>query len=212
MNIQRFAIIDHLVYATPDLAASIAELESTMGVIAAPGGQHPGRGTRNALIALGPQSYLEVIGPDLQQPAPVAPRWFAIDSLTAPKLVTWAAKNSNLQELVSRAARQKIVLGPVAGGGRRRFDGSQLQWEFTDPETVVAEGIVPFFIDWGGSPHPANDAAAGCSLVEFRAEHPHARAVRSVLQSLQVDLDVLQASVPALIATVKTPKGDIELR
>ena len=41
--------VDHLIYATPDLDMTIAEMERRLGVKAAPGGQQPGRGTRNAL-------------------------------------------------------------------------------------------------------------------------------------------------------------------
>jgi len=56
--------VDHLVYAVPDLDAAVSDLERRLGVRAAPGGQHPGRGTSNALIAPGPDSYLALPAPD----------------------------------------------------------------------------------------------------------------------------------------------------
>ena len=71
--------VDHLVYATPDLAAGVERVERLLGVKAVPGGQHPGGGTRNALIRLGDETYLEIIGPDPDQPKPPRPRRFGID-------------------------------------------------------------------------------------------------------------------------------------
>src|SRR5262245_24738779 len=91
------ARIDHLVYATPDLDRGIKEIERLLGVRATPGGQHPGRGTRNALVALGPTSYLEIIAPDTNQPAPKNPRSFGIGDLNGSRLVAWAVKGENLE-------------------------------------------------------------------------------------------------------------------
>jgi hypothetical protein len=60
------ARVDHLVYATPNLDRGISEIETMLGVKASRGGQHPGRGTRNALVSLGPTTYLEIFcsGPE----------------------------------------------------------------------------------------------------------------------------------------------------
>ena len=206
------ARVDHLVYATPDLDLGIEKLETLLGVRATPGGQHPGRGTRNALIALGPTSYIEIIGPDPEQPRPETPRNFGIDGLGAPKLATWAANVKDLEQLASEAERQGIMLGQVRSGSRRRPDGVVLSWRLTDPRTVVAEGIVPLFIDWGHTPHPARTAAQGVSLVDLRAEHPDADRVQKMLGQLGLHLPVLPGPKAVLIATITGPRGRVELR
>jgi hypothetical protein len=205
-------LVDHLVYATPDLQLGVARIEALLGVRAAPGGQHPGRGTRNALLSLGPTAYLEIIGPDPEQPAPTLPRPFGIDDLREPGLVAWAAKSPALEALARDAARGGVTLGEIIAGSRRRTDGVMLSWRYTDPRTVVADGIVPFFIDWGSTPHPAASAAAGASLVAFRAEHPDAERVQGALRRVKIDLSVRPGPRAALIAVVNSPRGRVELR
>jgi len=204
--------LDHLVYSTPDLERSVLELESRLGLRAMPGGQHPGRGTRNALLALSDTAYLELVGPDPSQPQPAGPRWFAIDSLEAPRLVTWAVKEPDLYARVARARAGGVTLGAVVSGSRERADGARLRWQFTDPETIVADGIVPFFIDWEDSRHPASAAPRGVRLVSLRAEHPHHIAVRQTLSAVGVELPVELGPVPAIIATLHTGQGLVELR
>jgi hypothetical protein len=204
--------IDHLVYATPDLEASVAAIEARLGIRPAPGGQHPGRGTKNALLALSNRFYLEIVGPDPAQAKPAGGRWFQIDSLNAPRLVTWAVKEAELEKRRAIAAASGIVLGPLASGSRQRADGSTLRWRFTDPAVVVADGIVPFFIDWAESPHPAATAPAGPVLESLRAAHPEPAFVMRALSAVGIDLPVASGPRPALIATLRTEKGLVELR
>lgn len=204
--------VDHLVYATPDLQLGIETIEELFGVRATPGGQHPGRGTRNALISLGSRVYLEIIGPDPAQPAPAQPRPFGIDDLKDPRLVTWVAKGENLESFAKEAAHAGVKLGEVIDGSRQRADGVVLSWRFTDPRTVAFDGLVPFFIDWGKTPHPAGTATPGLSLIGLRAEHPDPEPVQNALHTLGLDLRVQRGPRPALIATVDTPRGRVELR
>ena len=206
------ATVDHLVYATPDLQVGVERVERILGVLASPGGQHPGRGTRNALLSLGPGAYLEIIGPDPDQPPPAQPRPFGIDNLKEPRLVTWAAKGKDLEQLSSNAQSRGVKLGDVTSGSRRRGDGVMLAWRYTDPRIVVADGVVPFFIDWGKTPHPAATATQGASLVTLRAEHPDAERVQRMLTGLELDLKVQPGSRGALIAVISSPRGRVELR
>ena len=157
------AQVDHLVYATPDLNAGIDTLERLLGVRATAGGQHPGLGTRNALIALGPSSYIEIIGPDPDQAKSKEPRRFGIDDLKVPTLVTWVAKGSLLERFAADARLHGVDLGEVQSGSRKRPDGVVLSWRYTDPRVVVANRIVPYFIDWGTSPRSRRRRAPRCS-------------------------------------------------
>jgi len=206
------ARIDHLVYATPDLTLGIDTVEKLLGVRATPGGQHPGLGTRNALVALGPSSYLEIIGPDPDQPKPAGRRRFGIDELKAPRIVRWVAKSNDLETVAATAAQKNVKLGPVIPGSRRRPDGVVLSWRYTDPNIVEADGLIPFFIDWGTSPHPSATAARGATLLQVRAEHPDAMRVQKMLDALGLDLPVQNGPAPAIVATIVSSRGRVELR
>jgi len=206
------AQVDHLVYATPDLQFGIETAEKLFGVRATPGGQHPGQGTRNALIALGPASYLEIIGPDPDQPKPAGPRRFGIDDLKAPRLLTWVAKGKSLDKFAADAKAHGVDLGAVIPGSRKRPDGVVLSWTYTDPRVVVADRLVPYLIDWGASPHPSATASKGVTLVSLRAEHPDAATVRATLTQLGLDLAVTRGPKPSLVATFDSPKGRVELK
>ena len=207
-----FERLDHLVYATPDLARTVREVGDLVGVRPSEGGRHPAWGTRNSLLALGPRMYLEVMGPDVDQPDPSRLLPFNMESLDRPRLVTWVCRAERLDELVERAKRVGIELGDIQAGSRRRPDGSTLLWTMTDLTMPREGGVVPYFINWGESHHPSESSPQGCLLEGLRAEHPEAERVQGILYHLGLgDLRVTSGQRPRLVASLETPLGIVEL-
>jgi len=204
--------VDHLVFATLDLDRGVEHIEDLLGVRPTPGGRHLGRGTHNALLALGADVYLEIIAPDPEQPDPSTPRAFGLDRLKEPGLVAWAAGTNDVDSVRARAEASAILLGSAQNGSRQRADGVMLSWRYTDPATVVADGLIPFFIDWGKSPHPALTAPQGARLVALRAEHPDPASLQRQLQLLEIQMSVIRGRRPSLVAVIDGRRGRVELR
>ena len=206
------AVIDHIVYTAPTLQEGIARVEEQLGVRPVEGGQHPQWGTCNALLALGDETYLEVIArdPSLPLPSHGMPKIFT--STQQPRLATWAAKGRNLDKLRTIAERARINLGKVIGGSRTRADGQHLSWKLTDPFETILHGVVPFFIDWGESDHPSRSLPSGGILRELIVRHPVPGEASSVLADLGVELSVQPGSEPGLMAIIDTPKGEVVLQ
>jgi hypothetical protein len=203
-------MLDHLVYATKDLDATVDALEALLGVRAAAGGRHPDLGTRNAILAIGPASYLEIIGPDATQPPPLTPRWFGIDALVAPRLVAWAIRDAALEARSEEARAAGFPLGPVEEGSRQRADGQLLSWRFTHPRVLAAEGVLPFFIHWGAGAHPAQGATTGVEVVSFRAQSPEPEPILAIFKTFGVSVNVARGP-SRLYALLKGPRGSVEL-
>jgi hypothetical protein len=203
-------MLDHLVYATPDLEATCRELESRFGVRASAGGQHAGRGTHNALISIGAKAYLEIIAPDPLQPE-IRPVWFGVDQLTAPKLITWAVRIDDPESFVKEISPNANV-GAVRSGSRKTPEGVTLSWRLTEPQLVQGVGLIPFLIEWNSRQHPADSAITGPRLVDLRIEHPEPALIRKQLSSLRLTVAIEQGSSPALVAIFEGANDLIELR
>jgi hypothetical protein len=206
-------VIDHLVYATGDVAQTVDELNDRLGVTLTAGGRHVGLGTRNFLADLGDDRYLEVIGPDPEQPAPEQPRPFGIDELAAPRLVTWAARVADLDAAVHRARAAGYDPGPIVSMSRDRGGGVRLRWRMTmSPVGGDLDGLVPLLIDWADATHPSHGAASGLRLVSLTGFHPDPARIRRCLAALDEDLDLRERPEPALQAVLATPRGETVLR
>ena len=229
--------LDHLVYTCANLEDGIARIESLTGVRAAFGGRHRGIGTRNALLSLGDDLYLEIIAPDPSQPPPAKPRPFGLDKYTYGQedggghLVAFAVhptSGTSIELVAATFALEGADPGPIRSMARRKPDGSELRWRLTALEP--AAGPRPWIIDWtGAAAHPAKTSPKGCSLVDLvcygRERHTGEmeRALKAMgLQSLgsgkRVEFrgeDVFSSAEERqlhdrgfLIATLKCPNGE----
>ena len=201
--------LDHIILGIDDLDRGVAWVEQRAGVRPAFGGVHPGRGTRNALLALGPECYLEIIAPDPEQTARV---WFTqILSMSQPRLIAWAVHTPDLVALAERAKSAGIAIDGPHDGARSRPDGETLNWKLFHLRDDRG-GMLPFFIEWGrDSVHPAADAPSGCQITNFHLESPDADALSRVCRTLDVDVSIEPAKEPRMLALLATPRGEVKL-
>lgn len=202
--------VDHLMWGAPDLAEGIAEISRLFGATPVSGGSHPGRGTRNALLGLADGRYLEVIAPDPGQPQSGGFAT-ALADLSHPALVTWALRSTDLPGVARQLAAAGLEThGPVRVH-RTRADGVELTWELLFARGHEFGTLMPFFIDWGATAHPADDLHPAGTLEAITVESPHAGALRRLLGNVDVPLVVREAAEPALHATIVTAHGDLVL-
>lgn len=213
--------IDHLVYATPDLAATVADLEERFAVAPQPGGAHVGLGTFNALLGLGDRTYLEIVGPDPAQPDPGFARPFGVDTLETATLVAWCvAPRRPLSDVVLAAREAGFDPGDILPMSRRRLDGVVLEWTLTLGD-LPENGVLPFFIDWGRTEHPTHGLQVGGTLTRLDLHHPQPRSIDMMLSAVS-DESVLgdeeslialnYADHAAISVEILTANGPIVLR
>ncbi|WP_129663988.1 VOC family protein [Phytoactinopolyspora endophytica] len=203
--------IDHLVWGCPDLGLLVDRVTRLMGVAPRFGGRHEGRGTQNYLLALGHGRYLELLGPDPEQPEPAGPRPLGIDQTTEPGLIGWAIRTTAMGDLLRAARAEGYDPGEAVRMSRRTPAGTVLEWLLTPPGVG---GVLPFVIDWLGSPHPAADLPS-VELMSFTLHHPQPDDVRAALTAMNLDdeeVTVAFAADPGISATLATPQGDVTIQ
>lgn len=202
--------------AAPDLEAATADFERRAGVKPTEGGRHPGQGSRNVLAALGGRCYLEIIGPNLAQER-TNNFGEVLSRLAAPVLLKYAVQTSDIDATHKRAV--ELGLWPLASSGARASGpfamsravpgGGLLTWRLLLLGSDKYDGCVPFFIQWDSEPHPSQTAAAGCTLAKFSVEHPDAAGLTQLYFGLDVAVDVVASTRPALRLAIDTPKGEV---
>ena len=200
--------LDHLLWAAPRRAAGVGELERLTGVRAAIGGQHPGEGTHNALAGLGDDAYLEIIAPDPDLPEGGLAR--RIRHVKAPSLELWAARTDSADATV-KAADDAGLPARIVEMGRTTPSGEVLRWKLVWVDGHDFGPLVPFFIDWLDTPHPAPRAPQGLALASFVVHTPRAAQLTELFGALDVDQAVASGPRDQLVAEITSPQGRVVL-
>jgi hypothetical protein len=201
--------LDHLLWASPDLDDGMTIIAGLTGVMPAAGGSHPGFGTRNGLLSLG-SAYLEIIAPDPSQDLE-GNRGGHIAALPRPGLLTFAVRTPDLAGFAAAARRAGLRVGAPVAMSRTRPDGIHLAWTVQRVESDALPNLIPFAIDWQGSPHPTVTTPTGCTLVDVAALHPDPDAIAAIYAELNVPVDVRHAPRSGLTATLTSPRGSVSL-
>jgi len=128
-----FTRIDHVMICVPDLARGIAQY-GKMGFNIHPGGDHPGKGTHNA-IALNYEDYIELLA--IRDPAEYAASgkpgtWNTglTDFIAAGGGIRYVVLQSNdLTAEVAAMRSRGVDVSDVVDGSRRTPTGQELRWK-----------------------------------------------------------------------------------
>ena len=193
-------------YAVPDLEDSMAEIASITGIVPSNGGVHPGNGTRNALLGLSDSSYLEIIGPDKKQNLENTLGELLVSKNTS-GIRAWAVAVSDLASVAHVAQELGFRVRDRKEMSRKTPEGSLLEWEL-----LFLDGgpLLPFFIDWKGSEHPARKAPSGCGLSELSISAEEPKVYQELLNKLQLEVSISEGE-PAISAIIRSPEGDWSL-
>lgn len=161
------------------------------------------------MLNLSNECYLEVIAIDPDNYEVTQDRWMGIDLLNGPKLIRWAIKSSNLlsDQLILR--KYHSTMGEILPGSRQTASGELLKWELIMPLSAPEVEVIPFVLDWGQSEmHPTEVLSpSGFKLDSIQLTHPEPETVTSVLDALNIEVDIVAGVIAKINAVLKGPNG-----
>ena len=143
--------IDHVSYAAkPEgLQATARELGERLGITPHDGGIHPRFGTRNVILPLAGDRYLEVVEV-LDHPASdKAPFGQAVRARSSAGggWMAWVIAVDDLTDVEERLGRRAVE------GQRHTPEGIELQWRQIGIRGLIADPQLPFFVQWSTMEH-----------------------------------------------------------
>ena len=200
-------MLDHIIILIGSLEPFRKEFEADTGVTLTVGGAHPGLGTANLLASIGDRAYMEFMAPDpaLDEPHGLGGRLTAEGE---PRIGGFAARTQDMPATVAELDAAGLTAAGPTAGSRTTPDGSLLSWT-----TLFAAGHahgdhLPFFIDWGATPHPSTTSAQGLKLLSFQAVHPEPDGLAELYRRLGIPVTVVAGAVAGFQLRLLSPRGE----
>nr|WP_238528011.1 VOC family protein [Aquimarina agarivorans] len=205
--------IDHIVYTVFDLDAAIQFFTKKIGVTPIFGGYHKNQGTKNALINLSDECYLEILAIDNTNTSIKPPRWMGVDVLKKNQITRFALKSKALKKESKILKLYDSKMGIISNGLRQTSNGNILKWELTLPLPKPEVEIFPFLIDWSGSKtHPSLQLPQmDCKLIKFYGTHPNPKKFDRLFEMLDFSIQIKKDKKISLQMILDTPKGLVTL-
>lgn len=210
--------LDHLSYAAgPDgLHGTAARISELLGTTFVDGGVHPRFGTRNMILPLAGDTYLEIVEV-LDHPAsdkaPFGQAVRARSSLGGGWL-GWVVAVDDIAPVERRLGRSAVR------GSRHRPDGTELVWKQIGVNGLMADPQLPFFIEWqvGAELHPGHGSGDEFSLAYLEIAGDSQRVsewlgetVESPLEDVKVEWVAPHGTPGILAAQFQTPRGLVRI-
>jgi hypothetical protein len=198
--------LDHVLIGCADLATLMRWFEQETGIAPAPGGSHAGFGTRNALVSLGGDHYLELIALDPAQEIS-SPLATSIAKLERPAAIGWAFHCGDAARAAASLRSAGLKVRETAMQ-RRTPAGTLLSWRLVFVDRAPGP-VIPFLIDWQKTPSPAATAPGGVRLENVAPMHPEPPEAQVILDAMQIRAEVLKGPRSGPRLEFSTPKGTL---
>ena len=170
--------IDHIVFGVRDLKAAARTIWNDFGLQAQSGGEHPGAGTANMIVAVGSGQFIELLTvTDASSKHPIVP-WLLDKLSNGDRLLHVAIQPDDLDAEASRLGE------PVMTNQRLAFDGKRVGFRLTGIRGAFGPDLLPFFVEtteggefrdgWDRPKHRVH--AGGVRWVEFGSDPSKVRA------------------------------------
>ncbi len=138
--------VDHVSYAAEHdgLQATAERLAKLIGVVPVYGGVHPRFGTRNVILPLADDRYVEVVE-CLDHPASdkaIFGQAVRARSEAGGGWLGWVVRVDDIHPVEQRLGRLSVV------GSRHRPDGVELKWRQVGIKGLMSDPQLPYYVQW----------------------------------------------------------------